>query len=193
MKKSFLKFFGNKSEAFTLVEVLISVFIVILLTTMVLVNFEWGGYNFALERSLRAISQQIRLVQEMALSSKEIEGAVPPGGYGIHFAKTDLQKYILFADYKNTEEKLRTYGLEDQIIGEYSLERDISIEDLCESYACEQDFLDIVFVPPDPEVYINGFPSPGGSDFFAKIFLVSVNKATGSIAINGAGLVEVQK
>ena len=195
MRKFFLKFLSKKQKGFTLIEVLVSVFIVITLTTLVLANFEWGGYNFALERSLRGLSQQIRVVQEMALSSREVDGSVPKGGYGIYLEETNLQKYILFADYEKGGGELRTYGPEDTIIGEYFLEKDVLISGLY-FHSSPLNRLNVVFFPPDPKVYIssgNGVLAGGGPDFFARIILSAANGATGSVSINGAGLIEVEK
>jgi prepilin-type N-terminal cleavage/methylation domain-containing protein len=194
MKKSFLKFLEKKQKGFTLAEVLVSIAIVISLTVLVLANFEWGGYNFALERSVREVSQQIRMIEEMAFSSKEIEGVVPKGGYGIHFDSNFKDKYILFADKPDPDTGIVDwkYGLEDQIIGEYPLEKDVLISVLSDS-DLPVPSLDVVFLPPDPKVYIDGLSSGGGSNFFAKIILSAINESTGSISVNGVGLIETEK
>jgi len=189
---NFFGFLNNrlKSKGFTLIEILVSLSIVIVLTTLVIANFEWGGYNFALQRSLHVASQQIRNAQEMAFSSKEIGEAVPPGGYGVNFnIQNSITKYILFAD--NNGDKFYNGEPTDKIIEEFSLEDDVSISGLFIS-SLATEFLDIVFVPPDPAIYINSSYG-GGADFSGDIHFEAANKATGSISVNGVGLIELNK
>jgi prepilin-type N-terminal cleavage/methylation domain-containing protein len=193
MSKIFLKFLNKKSKGFTLLEILVSLFIVVSLTVLVFANFELGGYSFKLKRSLRGLSQQIRSVQEMAFSSKTIKDHVPQRGYGIHFDNISVDKYILFANESTTVNYIYDPGL-DTIIGEYYLEDDVIISGLYSFPAANPvAALDIVFVPPNPDVYINGFLSGGGPDFYGKIDLTAINRATGSVSVNGVGLIEIKE
>ncbi|MCX6764537.1 MAG: type II secretion system protein [Candidatus Nealsonbacteria bacterium] len=187
-KKKFFFFFWTKKtnfKGFTLIEVLVSLVIIILLTTLVMVNFEWGGYQFALKRSLYKLSQDIRNVQEMAISSRKVEGVSPTGGCGIHFNLLEsTSSYILFADtdYNGIYNPLAG----DLIIGnEIELEKNVAIYNLSPMVGGA---LDIVFLPPDPKIKINGTEAIQPQN--ANIYLSAPTGATGTVSVNSVGLIE---
>ena len=110
----------------------------------------------------------------MAMSAKEFEGVVPPGGYGINF-QTNLTSYILFADLNNN--KVFDSG---EAIETLSLERGVKISNLSPASP-----LTISFTPPDPTVNIN----PSNS---LAIITLSNNGQTKIIKVNKAGLIYVE-
>ena len=157
-------------KAFTLIELLVVTGIIILLSALVLPNYRTGESQLALQRSANKLAQDIRRAQEMAMSAKEFEGVVPPGGYGINF-QTNLTSYILFADLNNN--KVFDSG---EAIETLSLERGVKISNLSPASP-----LTISFTPPDPTVNIN----PSNS---LAIITLSNNGQTKIIKVNKAGL-----
>jgi len=148
--------------------------IIILLSALVLPNYRTGESQLALQRSANKLAQDIRRAQEMAMSAKEFEGVVPPGGYGINF-QTNLTSYILFADLNNN--KIFDSG---EAIETLSLERGVKISNLSPASP-----LTISFTPPDPTVNIN----PSNS---LAIITLSNNGQTKIIKVNKAGLIYVE-
>ncbi|PIZ89620.1 MAG: hypothetical protein COX89_00560 [Candidatus Nealsonbacteria bacterium CG_4_10_14_0_2_um_filter_37_10] len=148
--------------------------IIILLSALVLPNYRTGESQLALQRSANKLAQDIRRAQEMAMSAKEFEGVVPPGGYGINF-QTNLTSYILFADLNNN--KVFDSG---EAIETLSLERGVKISNLSPASP-----LTISFTPPDPTVNIN----PSNS---LAIITLSNNGQTKIIKVNKAGLIYVE-
>ncbi|PJA83995.1 MAG: hypothetical protein CO145_02925 [Candidatus Nealsonbacteria bacterium CG_4_9_14_3_um_filter_37_13] len=161
-------------KAFTLIELLVVTGIIILLSALVLPNYRTGESQLALQRSANKLAQDIRRAQEMAMSAKEFEGVVPPGGYGINF-QTNLTSYILFADLNNN--KVFDSG---EAIETLSLERGVKISNLSPASP-----LTISFTPPDPTVNIN----PSNS---LAIITLSNNGQTKIIKVNKAGLIYVE-
>jgi len=161
-------------KAFTLIELLVVTGIIILLSALVLPNYRTGESQLALQRSANKLAQDIRRAQEMAMSAKEFEGVVPPGGYGINF-QTNLTSYILFADLNNN--KVFDSG---EAIETLSLERGVKISNLSPTSP-----LTISFTPPDPTVNIN----PSNS---LAIITLSNNGQTKIIKVNKAGLIYVE-
>jgi len=161
-------------KAFTLIELLVVTGIIILLSALVLPNYRTGESQLALQRSANKLAQDIRRAQEMAMSAKEFEGVVPPGGYGINF-QTNLTSYILFADLNNN--KIFDSG---EAIETLSLERGVKISNLSPASP-----LTISFTPPDPTVNIN----PSNS---LAIITLSNNGQTKIIKVNKAGLIYVE-
>jgi len=148
--------------------------IIILLSALVLPNYRTGESQLALQRSANKLAQDIRRAQGMAMSAKEFEGVVPPGGYGINF-QTNLTSYILFADLNNN--KVFDSG---EAIETLSLERGVKISNLSPASP-----LTISFTPPDPTVNIN----PSNS---LAIITLSNNGQTKIIKVNKAGLIYVE-
>jgi len=161
-------------KAFTLIELLVVTGIIILLSALVLPNYRTGESQLALQRSANKLAQDIRRAQGMAMSAKEFEGVVPPGGYGINF-QTNLTSYILFADLNNN--KIFDSG---EAIETLSLERGVKISNLSPASP-----LTISFTPPDPTVNIN----PSNS---LAIITLSNNGQTKIIKVNKAGLIYVE-
>ncbi len=168
-----------KQKAFTIIELLIVIGLISILT-LTLVPFYHSGQNqFALSRSAHKLAQDIRRVQEMSMSAKELDGTTPTG-LGIHFKNSWPDSYVLFANLnRNThrdgaDQDLETIELESRII----------ISDLEPSSN-----FSILFVPPAPVTWI----SNSSSDTVAVITL-SIEGGSGqtkTITVNNAGLIYV--
>ena len=164
------------SKAFTLVELLVTVGIIILLTALILPDYRAGERQFALQRSAHKLAQDLRRAQEMAMSAKEFPGAPATfkGAHGVKF-QNNSSDYILFADLDNDQ----VYD-SGEVIETLPLEKKVKISNLSPASP-----LTISFTPPDPQVNINP------SDSSATITLTN-NGQTKSIKVNKAGLIYVQ-
>lgn len=171
---------NSKSKGFTLTELLVVIFIVISLSSRVLVYYRGGERQFSLQRSVSKLAQDIRKAQQMAMAQKaclECGGGVPTG-YGVYLKEGD-NFYLLYAD-NNGDEK---YSGGDTQIEIYYFEKGIYIKSINPSP------LSINFRPPDPKVRIgNGTEvneiliTLGHLNDQAKINKVRINKA-GLIAV----------
>ena len=104
-----------KWNGFTLVELLVIVFIIMLMSGIIFANYRQSGQRLALQRSANKLAQDIRRVQEMATSVKEFQGVIPEGGYGIRFrdegGSPPIYTYIIYADCnKNAKYDGETVG-----------------------------------------------------------------------------------
>lgn len=146
--------FHSKYSSFALIEILVVVSIIIILSVIVITNYELGGYQFSVKRSTHKLSQDLRRVEEMAMSAKAFKGSVPAGGYGIHL-NHHTGTYILFAD-KN--ESGFYEELEDELVETLNTEENVEIGQLCKKpdppCSCEGS-LNIIFIPPDPIIKLN--------------------------------------
>lgn len=96
----------SKSEkGFTISELIVSVAITALLTTVVIANFKRGGYSDDLRQSSQLFMGDLRRMQNLAMIGQAIASTVPKGGYGIHIAFYAAPQpagqtpfYIRFAD-----------------------------------------------------------------------------------------------
>lgn len=183
MKKSY-------TTGFTLVELLVSIFIIALLSAVIFANYRQSGQQFALQRSANKLAQDIRRAQEMTMSAKEFGGSVPPG-YGVILDKTwDVKKYRLYAD-----EGSEFFNPADTIVETIDLERGViikKIEDIdipLKTY----DSVSINFKPPDPIVNIRyNVGPPGLSETIITLSLETDQNKTKIISVNKAGLIEIE-
>lgn len=132
-----------KSKGFTIIELLVITGLIGLMSAVLLPSFRTGDQELALSRSASKLSQDLRRVQEMALSAKETASGEIPPGYGIYFEPgTYPNQYFLFADLDGDE--AYTAG---EIIETVTLERKIKISDLSPTSP-----MSITFVSPNPDV-----------------------------------------
>jgi len=175
----------NQNKAFTLVESLITIFIIIALTLIIIPNYNSLRKQLALQRSAFKLSQDIRRVQEMAMSAKEFGGEIPGGGYGISLLSG--ASYVIFVDqdsdgkYDDPSERV-----EDDVF----LENGIEIESID-----PVQLQTIIFSPPDPEVF---FMNSGGEaiinvdEIMVKIIISGDVSKNMEITINRAGLIDIE-
>lgn len=173
-----------KKNGFTIIEISIVIFIIIVLSVMVFANYKSGQQQLALERAAYKLAQDIRRVQSLAGLEESrcmgIDGY--KYGYGVFFKESpalEKKKYTLFADCNGNGR----YDDPDEIIegGEIYFEEGIEIKEL--SYA----FLRIVFTPPDPTVAIT--PEAG---LTAVIKIENKSGQTKTITVNRAGLINIE-
>ena len=169
---------SNSKAGFTLIEIAVAMVVIIILSVMVLANYERGEYQLTLQRTVHKLAQDLRKVEEMAMSAKEFEESIPLGGYGIYFDSSSAStSYILFVDSDGNNE----YDAPTEKIEEIELEEGVRIFSLSPA-----DPLTINFRPPDPIVMINK-----ATDISATIFLAGKTQL-GKVYVNSIGLIEIE-
>lgn len=174
---------------FTLIELIVVLGIIVLLLAIVLPNYKIGGQQFALQRSANKLAQDIRRVQEMAMSMKEYQ--CPSGrleGYLISLVEVVSKKnYYLYA---------RCDGINDFLIETIGFESGVEIQEL--AYYSNNSWtilgssapLYIYFTPPNPNVTIRGDESIERARI--TLSLESDSAKTRIVKLNKAGLVEME-
>ena len=94
------------SRGFTIIELLVVISIIAILSGIVLIDYQSGQQALALQRAANKLAQDIRRVQEMAMSAKECEecGGVVPEGYGIFLDASNPYQYIIYAETGGNDE-----------------------------------------------------------------------------------------
>lgn len=182
------------NKAFTLVETLVVIVIIVILSLIILPNYYSAKQQLALQRSAFKLAQDIRIVQEMAISTEELDdGTFPSGGYGVYIYfdeddPTPQNSYILFADMNNNQR----YGAgTDLQIGETKfLESKVRIKSLNKLQT------NIVFMPPDPQVFLSGKnPEDAAWENFDPITIVLCLEEDETkeitLRVHGTGLVDI--
>ena len=174
---------SSKEQGITLIEILITISMITILLGVVFWGYRERGREFDLRRSALELVVNLEKTREMAMSARIASGEIerPAGGYGLRFEK-DSQNYIIFVD-TNTD---KDYDIGEEI-EELILKQRIIIKSLSPPHL--DDVVDIVFIPPSPDVYINGSVLVN-----AEIELALINdlNKTEKIIINPAGLISIE-
>lgn len=169
---------------FTYVELLVSVFIIALMTGLFMVNYNNTNKRSQLGMIKQKLASDIRLAQNYSLGSKTYDDVnTPAGGWGAHF-EINNPEYIIFADKadKNLPNGNKAYD-EGEAVEIKILPAGITINSLSPA-----DTVDIIFFPPDPVTYVNGSTINN-----AQITLrENINNSTAVITVNSFGLIDAE-
>jgi prepilin-type N-terminal cleavage/methylation domain-containing protein len=169
------------NKGFTLLEMLVTLAIISIITSIVIFNIGLERQNAALFRSAQILSSNLRRVQSYALSSKTFKTQGVPCGWGVHFNGVGSINYIIFADMALTQDCSNrdfvraTDGSED--FETVNLESGITLSSLSNNLS------DVVFTPPEPKVTF--IPD----QISASIILINRNGATRIINLNKTGFI----
>jgi prepilin-type N-terminal cleavage/methylation domain-containing protein len=171
-------------KGFTLIEFVVALGIMALLSLLILPNYHYAGKTIALKQSTMKLGQDLRRAEEMAMSAKEFNGAVPPGGYGLYFDQTN-NYYILYADcnadYQYNPTATSCNNNTAELVERVDLDTNLKI------YSLSPSPLYIVFTAPQPTVYI---PTGVSSATIILSLKDDANKNK-TIKVNKNGLIEV--
>lgn len=84
-------------RGFTMVEMLVSLGIILVITTIVLLSENTFNKNLVLVDTAYTVAFTLRQAQSFGLSSRK-SGVTQNAGYGVHFVNNSLTSYRLFAD-----------------------------------------------------------------------------------------------
>jgi prepilin-type N-terminal cleavage/methylation domain-containing protein len=182
------------SSGVTLIELLIVVAVMLILMGVSFVGYKQRGEELGLKRAAYKVMADIEQVRETAMSSQKLSsGDVPKGGWGIHFNTTLPNEYIIFADKTLTPNHFYDSGTEGSGTDGFKkivLDEDNRIEISLLSPTIPPNSLDVVFLPPSPDVFINGF-SPSLSEAKITVRLSNYPSKTKTIIINSVGLITI--
>lgn len=190
------KFFGVSSRSergFTIIELLITISIVVVISSVILINYPKFSNTIKLNNLAYDIALSIREAQTYGINVRGFESNFDVG-YGIHF-KSD-NSWILFAD-KNRNSK---YDVGDGIVETFNLQGGFT---LSEVYARTTDnffdvleiditHLDITFDRPNPDA---NFTTSNTLKTYqdAQITVMAPDGvSTRSILINTTGFISIQ-
>ena len=173
-------------RGFSLLELIISLSIFSILTTIFIANFRGGEQQRVLEFSSQNIVGVLEKARVWAVSGKTKDSSIPSGGYGVRISKCIEPPcdVTLFED-KDGDGKL-DYSDEEEMEGDsYILPLDIIIENVSTSGD-----MDVVFKGPRPLICVNReCPSSSDPEITLKnirnssIKKIVINQRTGQIII----------
>jgi len=178
-------------KGFTLIELLITISVITIISSALLLSNKQSEDNLRLKRAAFQLTQDIRYYQGLALSFPAENITCPnssykPCGFGLHF-ETNQNTYTLFTDCSQncSASNYRLTGADDKINNAVSLGANIEICSLSSPQ------LDIVFVPPNPLVYLNS-QKWTNSESYIILCLITNPNIKQKITINNTGKIEIE-
>ena|SRR3989344_3170018 len=180
---------GKLSAGFTLVEVVITVAIIVLITSVLFGNFGRFTTNAEFDNLATDIVLSIREAQVYGTSVREGTNEFN-NAYGLHIDRLS-SKYIIFAD---DGDSIYTNTGSDSILSETQLKTNFSIIDIStgaeDSLVSGQTVLDLVFLRPSPDAQIRSTPA-GGPFEYATVTIQNPAGKQKVIEIGSTGQVTV--
>jgi prepilin-type N-terminal cleavage/methylation domain-containing protein len=168
----------KKCAGFTLIELIITTAIIAFLATFVLADYRNAGERTTLRLETQKFIGDVRRVENMALGSLDFNGTTPVGGWGIYIANTSTYYVFVDNDAVGTSNHGR-YTAGDTVAETVTL----SVKALFSAGVGSS----VVFVPPDPLVYINGTDS---GTLTVTLREAADAAVTRNVLINSFGLVD---
>lgn len=149
----------SSARGFTLVELLVSIGIFTLITTMSVFSYSDFNSNVLLTNLAYEIALSVRQAQFYGITVKQSASAGNfDSGYGVHLTK-NATSYTLFEDGKGSGDLDHEYQAGEEL-ETYSIQKGNFISSLCVngsvqgSLDCTLTTLDLSFVRPNPETYV---------------------------------------
>lgn len=200
-------------RGFTLIELLVVCAIIIVVSTIVLIDNNKFGGDITLENFAYSVALSIRQAQVYGIAVERFGTNCTTGsastcfasGYGMHFALSSPTTYILFADEDGT-------GVYDpaaspsEVVQSNTIQQGYAVTSLCvitntsQHATCQSvNQIDILYIRPEPEAYITGGGSPNSCkkypqncNYEAQITLTSPKGDTRSVVVDATGQISVQ-
>lgn len=147
-------------RAFTLIEAVVVVSIVLILSAFILFNLSSFNRSFAIQREAGKVAVSLRKAQTFALAVREFSPGQFPG-YGMYVSISSPTSYVIFGDPQNGG----TFQRYDAALGEGvetpQIENGVRITQLCGniglvSETCSLTEIHIFYLRPDPTIVLTG-------------------------------------
>lgn len=167
---------GHKflSRGFTLIEVLVVIFIIGLMSGATLVSYRSGNTQYILTQAVQVLAANVRQAQNKTLSGQQQGQADSPYGFGINVISAT--QYIIFFNPSGITANDYVAG-SSQTIETVTLPVGVTVA------ATNQR---IFYVPPDPTTYLNGAGGAG-----SITLTLSAGSASRNLIVYSNGKIEI--
>jgi prepilin-type N-terminal cleavage/methylation domain-containing protein len=182
----------SNNKGFTVVELIVTISILVIVTTLIFANYPKFRENISLKKTAQETALAVRQAQTYGLGVREFQpgtGIFP--GYGVHFNITSSDSFILFADLDEDN----VYDGVSENVESFKIQTGEKLSGLCANVktsppgTCGFNTIDIIFFRPKPLVTIKA----DGSDFFdAEIKIISPRGQIKTIVILSSGQISVE-
>lgn len=192
----------RSTNAFTLVELMVSIAIMVIITSALIIGYSSFGNNILLTNLAYDIALTFRQAQSYGVSVREFNPSSGqfPTSYGVHFGSDSNISYILFADTGMPNDHKYT-GISEAVKA-FQVTRANRLSKFCGVYSngskqCydlkaksgQISFLDITFARPDPDALI--VTNLGSGYQKAQICVIAPSGITKSVEVSLTGQISV--
>ena len=186
--------YNSRVSGFTLVELLVSIGIFMLITTMAVMNHAQFNSSVLLTNLAYEVGLSIRQAQVYGITVKQTDAAKFESGYGIHFDLDDPKTYILFEDFKSSAsaiEASHTYDVGDSDIETFRIQKGNRVSGIyIDGDTDSRAEVDITFIRPNPDAYIK-YSGDSGLHNKAEICLKSPQGTARKVIVENTGQISV--
>lgn len=180
-----------KKKGYTLIEFLVTIFIILLLSSIFFLNYRSEEKNLALLRAAHKLANDIRRTQNMALQTEKCCGGIIPQGYGVYL-NSEAEGYLIYADTYPSGGNERYDSNRDFIVEQVSFEKGIYIREFKYSnITFPFSNWSINFKPPHPKINIQTQNS-SYDELLIILALKNNPNRTKTVRVNNAGLISVE-
>ena len=144
----------DSEKGFTLVELLVSLFVIALITALFLANYRSGQREREVIATGEKLVNGLREVQNMTIHRVNLTES--DSGYGAYFNLSAPDRYLIFKDANN--DRLYQAG---ELTRTVMLGGETKLESIAPAGVSGQ--LEIFFLAPNPTLYINGASTPAAA------------------------------
>lgn len=191
---------SRAQSGFSVVELLVSLAIVIVVTSITLASFPSFSSQLVLNNLAHEVALTVREAQVFGVGTRAFEGGFP--SHGIHFDINTPDQFVLFADIDEDGEYDGTFDCEAigsaECVSVFSLRRNNEIDELCVTSDSGQtcraggiEQVDITYVRPDPEAVIYNDGNTTNARNQATIMIVSPSGRKKPVIIHSNGQIAV--
>ncbi len=191
----------NLSRGFTLLELLVSISIFTVITTIAVFNNTQFNSSVLLTNLAYEVGLSVRQAQFYGITVKQTAGdpTAFDSGYGVHFDTSSPSTYVLFEDVNtcvypaictNKMYDVGDVGTETFNIQKGNLIGKICVTDSSNVTSCSNSVVDIAFVRPNPDAYIRA-NGAGTAYQKAEICIYSPKGAIRKVIVESTGQISV--
>lgn len=144
---------SERQSGFTLVELLVSIAIFTLITTIAVFNHAQFNSSILLTDLAYEAALTIRQAQVYGITVRQSSTNGYDSGYGVHFQTNDPTTYKLFEDMPTPNHICDSTECSSPIES-YTIQKGNQVTRLCADGDCTKTSLDISFIRPNPDAFI---------------------------------------
>lgn len=177
------------NKGFTLVELMVSISIFTVITTMAVYNNTQFNGSVILTNLAYEVALSVRQAQFYGISVRQNAASSFDSGYGVHFDTSMPTTYTLFEDKVGGISHAKDAG--DVNLQNFTIAKGNKISRVCVNGACDATTADISFLRPNPDAYI----TKGGTSTLqpgnAEICVVSPQGTARRVVVEPTGQISV--
>ncbi len=176
------------NKGFTLVELLVSISIFTLITSVAVYNHAKFNNSVLLTNLAYEIGLSVRQAQFYGISVRQNASFSFNSGYGVHFNPATPTAYTLFEDKTGGTSHVWDSGEDLQ---NFTISKGNKILKVCVDGNCNSTIVDISFIRPNPDAFITTGGSNGSYKGEADICVASPDGTVRKVIVESTGQISV--